>query len=166
MDHGFDKIHLKEIFNDLHKDDQYKTTFKTALDSAAKRIPLLTKVAIAVNTHIGGSLGTRSTRKQLQALMHHVAGNMVLRVNSSSAVPSTYFLPICAAVGSGKSKYYGFMKAIVTMLSKGTEILDRQIFDVKNPADVDRDEGSNKSQKKEKVFVARQLIRGPGSKEG
>ena len=59
--------HLKEILNDLHKDAHYKTTLKIAMDSAAKRIPLLTNVSIAINTHLGGSLGTRSTRKQLRS---------------------------------------------------------------------------------------------------
>ena len=165
MDTVSDRAIVKEIFQSLHKDEDYKLTFKGALESARSNVPMLTDVAVAVNTHLGGSLGTRSTRKQLQAIMHVAAGNMLMRVNSSSYVPCTYFLPVCANVGSGKSVYYRFMREIMKFLYEGTEVLDRQIFEANIILDPE-EEGGNESKKKEKPFVPRQLIRGPGSKEG
>ena len=165
MDHSIDRAFLKGVLIDLHQEKDYKHTLKSALDSAANNIPLLTNIAITVDSHLGGSLGTRSTRKQLQSIMHHAAGNMEMRVNSSSAVPSTFFLPICADVGSGKTEYYKFLKKVMVMLYKGTEVLDKQIFDHNNVGDDHVEEGKN-SAKKEKAFISRKLRRAPATKEG
>ena len=164
MDHSIDRALLKSILTDLHQDNDYKHTLKSALDSAANNVPLLTNIAITVDSHLGGSLGTRSTRKQLQSIMHHAAGNMEMRVNSSSAVPSTFFLPICAAVGSGKTEYSKFLKKVMVMLCKGTEVLDKQIFDHNNVDD--HVEEVKNSAKKEKKFISRKLRRAPATKEG
>ena len=86
-----------------------------------------TNVAVAVDTILGGSLGTRSTRKQIQGLFHHTSGNLELLINSSSALPSTYFLPVSAFVGKGKTPSYNFFKDILGLLQEGTAELDKQI---------------------------------------
>ena len=99
----------------------------SALESAEVGAPILTKIAVAVNAYLGGSLGTRSTRKQLQALFHHASGNLEMRVNKNSKIPSTYLLPICAFIGQGKNNYYNFMKDLVSLLVDGTGILEREI---------------------------------------
>ena len=162
------KKRLEGIIEEMWQEEGYKTTQNSALQSARQSAPMLTNVAVAINTHLGGSLGSRSTRKQLQGILHHTAGNLVLQVNSSSMLPATYFLPVAAFVGKGKSPYYLFFKAIMDLLQEGTGELDRQIFNIKHGE-------SNVEQKnmpgpdvggKELKFVPRQLIHGPGSKEG
>ena len=165
MDNALDRNGIKELFNNMWRDSDYKRTLKSAVDSSVNFSPMLSKVANAVNIHLGGSLGMRSTRKQLQGIMHHVCGNLELRINSTSTVPSTFFLPICAYIGSGKSIYYGFLKRLMGMLQEQTEIIDMQIFDSKK-ADEPSIEGQEGDKKAVIAFKPRQLLYGPGSKEG
>ena len=159
---------LKDIITQMWQEDSYKTTLTSALDSAKQSSPMLTNVAVVLNTHLGGSLGTRSTRKQIQGIVHHTAGNLQLQVNSSSTLPATYFLPINAFIGKGKSNYYTFFKEILNLLQEGTEVLDRQIFKAKYDIPNDEQEnGSGSAVKGKQIkFVPRQLLHGPGSKEG
>ena len=157
---------IKQLFADMWRDKNYKATFKNALDSSVEFSPLLSKVAVAVNTHLGGSMGMRSTRKQLQGLLHYVCGNLELRINSSSSVPSTYFLPLCSYIGSGKSIYYKFLKKIMDKVQEHTAVLDRQIFDVKYSNAEQKEQGQEDGKKSKIMFQSRQLVHGPGSKEG
>ena len=110
----------------------------------------------------------RSTRKQLQAIMHFVSGNLEMRVNSSSAQPSTYFLSIATFVGKGKSVYYGFLTKLMELLKKGVHDLDKQIFEKTHPSRNSADEGGEgkNAKKDEPKFKARTLLHGPGTKEG
>ena len=158
---------LKQIIIEMWQEDGYKTTLTSALDSAKQSSRMFTNVAIVVNTHLGGSLGTRSTRKQIQAIVHHTAGNLQLQVNSSSTLPATCFLPVNAFIGKGKNPYYNFFKEILNLLQEGTEALDKQIFDAKYHIPDEQENGSGPAVKgKEIKFVPRQLLHGPGSKEG
>ena len=166
MESSPEKVMIRGILDDLHKDEGYRDTLKSAMESAAEHVPLFTNVAISVNTHLGGSLGTRSTRKQLQAFMHHAAGNMNMRINSSSSVPSTYFLPVCAKVGRGKSIYHTFMKNLMKMLTRGTTELDRQLFMEKENNSEPDEQAVASGKTTKKFFVPRQLLTSPGSKEG
>ena len=75
--------HIKQVINDMQTVDEYKITKNSALESAAVSAPILTKIAVAVNACLGGSLGTRSTRKQLQAVFHHTCGNMEMVVKKN-----------------------------------------------------------------------------------
>ena len=109
----------------------------------------------------------RSTRKQLQGIMHHVMGNFQMRVNSSSPLPATYFLPICAFVGQGKSIYFRFLKELMNLLYEGVMELDQQVFNAQNPLEEHGEEEEKKGKKREKPkFKPRQLLHGPGTREG
>ena len=119
-----DRNDIKALIREMRNSDDYITTLNRALESATTNAPILTEVSIAVNTLLGGSLGTRSTRKQLQSLFHDVSGNLDMRVNSNSNIPSTYVLSLCAFIGDDKSKYNKFMKDLVNLLADGTAILD------------------------------------------
>ena len=124
-------------------------------------------MAVVINTHLRASLGTRSTRKQVQAIIHHTAGNLQLQVNSGSTLPATYFLPVNAFIGKGKNPYYNFFKEILNLLQEGTEALDKQIFDTKyNIPDEQENVSGPVVKSKEIKCVPRQLLHGPGSKEG
>ena len=118
---------IKRVIKEMYCEDDYKATLNSALESAAVSAPILSRIAIAVNSALGGSLGTRSTRKQLQALFHHCSGNLLMMVNRNSKIPSAYVLPICAFIGEGKNNYYNFMRDLANMLADGTACLDRQI---------------------------------------
>ena len=89
------------------------------METAEVSAPVLTKISVAVNACLGGSLGTRSTRKQLQALFHHAAGNLEMIVNKNSKIPATCLLALCAFIGKGKSNYYNFLKDVVIKLADG-----------------------------------------------
>ena len=159
---------MKGLFKQMYCDDEYKSTLNSALESAAISLPILTEVAVAVDTHLGGSLGTRSTRKQLQALFHYTAGNLVMIVNSSSKIPSTCVFPICAFIGEGKSKSQGFIKHLIKLLADGTAILDREIQAKKvrnQPDDVSNIVPLESHAEDKKGFKPRKHIHGPGTKE-
>ena len=91
MEANLTRAEMKEVFEEMWQHEDYRKTFERALRTSRAYAPLLSKVAVALNTQLGGSLGMRSTRKQLQAIMHFVSGNLDMRINSNSAQPSTFF---------------------------------------------------------------------------
>ena len=171
---------LKRIFNNgLWADGDYRILKKEADDAASKAVPMLTKLATAVDIRGCGSLGTRSVRKQIQALCHFAIGNQKLRVNANTLVPSTSALVISAVVGSGKSLYHSLFEEVIGMMRKATEVLDKQIHD-KIVVDENEEESiveqsnlvqmlsgrSDEKKKKANIFKARQMLRNLGTKEG
>ena len=121
-------IELKRIFtNGLWRDKDYLILRKEADDAATKAVPMLTKLETTLDIRGCGSLGTRSVRKQIQALSHFAIGNQKMRVNANTLVPSTSALIISAVVGSGKSLYHSLFEEIIGMMRKSTEVLDKQI---------------------------------------
>ena len=121
-----------QLFKDLWADKDYIHYKKEAAESAVKNAPFLTKVATAVDIRCCGSLGTRSVRKQIQALTHFALGNMKLRINANSLVPSTAALVISAKVGAGKSLYHKLLEEVMGMVCNSTAVLDREIVDCNN----------------------------------
>ena len=67
---NFEREYIEQLIKNMYVEDGYKSTWNSALQTAAVSAPVLTKISVAVNACLGGSLGTRSTRKQLQALFH------------------------------------------------------------------------------------------------
>ena len=154
---------MKKIFRGMWQQKNYSTTLQRALDTAREKAPMSTKIAVAIDTHLGGSLGCRSVRKQLQGLIHHACGNLRMRVNSTSSMPSTYFLPVCAFIGESKSPYYTFLHDIMSLLSEGIKEIEKQLFD----ANIDEQENmENRKDNDKNNFHPRQLLHGPGTKEG
>ena len=100
---------------------------------------MLAKVATAVDIRCSGSLGSRSVRKQIQALLHFAIGNQKMRVNANTFVPSTAALVISAMVGCGKSIYHKLLVDTMGMLREGTAVLDKQLHDCRYPGDVNND---------------------------
>ena len=86
-------------------------------------------VSVAFDRRCSGSLGSRVSRKQLQALVHLASGNELLRVNSSSTVPSTCALCITGFIGKGKTKYFKLLKKVARMMRDGVAKLDEQNID-------------------------------------
>ena len=171
---------LKRIFNNgLWADGDYRILKKEADDAASKAVPMLTKLATAVDIRGCGSLGTRSVRKQIQALCHFAIGNQKMRVNANTLVPSTCALVISGKVGSGKSLYHTWFEEVIGMMRKATEVLDKQIHE-KTVAEEMKQEScgeqsdlvqllsgrSDGKPKKANIFKCRQMLRSPGTKEG
>ena len=141
MNPGDKSAEVKRIFNALWSDGDYVTTKKQADESAKQHSPMLTKLATAVDTRCCGGLGTRSVRKQIQALFHFAIGNQKMRVNANTLVPSTAALVVSALVGSGKSLYHSIFTDVIGMVREATEVLDRQIHDTKNSQEDRGDRG-------------------------
>ena len=157
MEIGASRSEMKDAIEDMWNNADYINTFKRAISTSQELTPLLSKISVALDTHLGGSLGMRSTRKQLQAIMHHVAGNFQMRVNSTSAVPATYFLTVCAYVGHGKSIYFRFLKELMNLLYQGVSELDKQVFDEQNQEQDPEEHKQNKGDKNEKPKFAEVL---------
>ena len=101
--------------------------------------------------------------------MDEPLGNLEMRINSSSPQPSTYFLPIATFVGRGKSIHYRFLTKLMNLLKEGISELDQQIFEAQNGINkaAEEEDEEKKDVKKEKPkLLPRQLLHGPGSKEG
>ena len=139
----------------------------------------MTGLATAVDIRCGGSLGTRSVRKQIQALLHFAIGNQKLRINANTLVPSTSALVITGTVGAGKSIYHKLFEQVVGLMTEATNELDKQIHDARlehkdNVEEIN--ESTNLSQlisgvmdgkgKTSQRFKSRKLLRNPGTKEG
>ena len=45
-----DRVQIKEIFQDLHQDQDCRHTLKAALTSAENNVPLLTDIAVTVDS--------------------------------------------------------------------------------------------------------------------
>ena len=154
-------------------------TKSTAENAVLKYAPMLTKVVTGDVIRCSGSLGSRSVRKQIQALCHFAIGNQKLRVNANTLVPSTSALVISAVVGSGKSLYHSLFEEVIGMMRKATEVLDKQIH-AKIVVDENEEETipeqsdlvqmlsgrSDEKKKKANIFKARQMLRNLGTKEG
>ena len=169
---------FKRIFHGLWSNEDYVATKQIADNSAASNVPMLTKLATAVDTRGCGSLGTRSVRKQIQALLHFAIGNQKLRVNAISLVPSTSAVVVAARVGQGKSLYHTLFSEVMRLMRETTEVLDKQIHDTT----IDNEEKSSNmsdsidlgkmfpdfsgKSKKQNSFKSRQMLRNPGTKEG
>ena len=121
------KPDLENIFNGLWEDKDVMYMKKNADEAAKEHAPYLSRVATAVDIRCCGSLGSRSVRKQIQALLHFAMGNTKLRINANTLVPSTAALVVNATVGSGKNLYHSFFNDAVGMISDATEALDKQI---------------------------------------
>ena len=169
VDGTIGREYINALLKEMWCQDDHKSTLNSALESAEISTPILSKIAVAVNTCLGGSLGTRSTRKQLQALLHHAYGNLEMRVSKNVKIPCTYLLPICAFVGQGKSNYYNFMKDLVNLLADGTATLDREIYTAKKaavePDNINHILSLKSNPDAEKGFVQRQQLHNPGTKE-
>ena len=167
----------EELFGKLWKEKDYVHTKKSAENSARKHAPMFSKVATAVNIRCGGALGSRSVRKQIQALLHFAIGNQKMRINSNTFVPSTVALVISANVGSGKSIYHELFEDVVILLRDGTAVLEKQVYDSHqdleelNPnfsqaEDISLMLSMSQRSKKKKRFKKRHMRRNPGTKEG
>ena len=121
------------IFNGLWNDKDYVNVKLNATKAAAAHAPFLTRLATAVDIRCGGSLGTRSVRKQMQALLHFAIGNQKLRINANTLVPSTSALVITGTVGAGKSIYHKLFEQVVGLMTEATNELDKQIHEA-NPS--------------------------------
>ena len=73
------------IFNGLWNDKDYVNAKLNATKATTNHAPFLTPLATAVDIRCGGSLGTRSVRKQIQALLHFAIGNQKLRINANTS---------------------------------------------------------------------------------
>jgi len=177
MNQSRNSAEVKRIFNSLWSNRDYAHTKKLADEYAARHAPMLTRVATAVDIRCCGSLGTRSVRKQIQSLFHFAIGNMKMRVNANSMVPSTSALMVSALVGSGKSLYHKLFEDIITLMREATEVLDKQIYESKKSEEENSDRvesndffqmlsGLNEVKSKNNKFKFRQMLRNPGTKEG
>ena len=90
---------------------------------------MLIDVAAPVDIRFSGSLGTRSVRKQIQALSHYSIGNQKLPINAHTYVPPTAFLVISATVGSGKSIYHKLFEDVIRQLREGIAVLQKQLHE-------------------------------------
>ena len=170
---------VRRIFGGLWKDKDYVHTKKEAHESATKYLPMLTRLATAVDIRCCGGLGTRCVRKQIQALFHFAISNQKMRVNANTLVPSTSALVVSATVGSGKSLYHGLFEEVIVLLRKSTELLDKQIHDY-NVVEENNGDGMEESHdlvqmlsgmqgdnsKKQIRFKSRNMLINPGTKEG
>ena len=169
---------VKRIFNGLWSNEDYVKTKQIADESAATNAPMLSKLATAIDIRGCGSLGTRSVRKQIQALLHFAIGNQKMRVNANSLVPSTSALVLAVLVGSGKSLYHTVFSEVMQLVRETTKVLDKQIHDstkhkeekssnVSESIDLARMfSGFSDKSKKQNSFKPRQMVRNPGTKEG
>ena len=127
MDLLSDKKHVTALFHEMWNNENYITTKHRVLLSATNNAPLLTAVAVSFEKRCSGSLGTRSSRKQLQCLVHLASGNEVMRVNSGSSIPSTSALCICAFIGKGKTKVSNLMRKLAQLFRNGVSFLDEKV---------------------------------------
>ena len=88
-----------EILKDMFTNPDYNHSKKVADDLAVKFASMLNSVATDMGITFSRVLGTRSVRKQIQALAHYCIGNQKLRVNANTHVPSTAVLRISPTVG-------------------------------------------------------------------
>ena len=137
-------VEVKRIFGGLWKNKDYIHTKKESDDSVAEHAPMLTKLATAVDIRCCGSLGTRSVRKQIQALFHFAIGNQKMGVNANTLVPSTSALVVSAIVGSGKSLYHDLFHDVIKLLRESTELLDKKIHEC-NEVEDDNGDGMEES---------------------
>ena len=171
---------LEDMIIEMWTDKNYLLTKSWAIESFKRNAPLLYDVSVAFDRRCSGSLGSRVSRKQLQALVHLASGNELLRVNSSSSVPSTCALCIPAFIGKGKTKSFKLLKKVAKMMRDGVAKLDEQIFDANESLYEPEGEPNENlltqlmqyqnqealSKQNKKKFKPREFIHTPGTKEG
>ena len=107
------KKFVEDLIHEMWNNENYLESKSRAVKSANLNAPLLSSLAVALDKRCSGSLGTRSSRKQLQALVHLASGNEVMPVNSASRIPSTCTLCVCAFIGKGKPVYFKRLKRLL-----------------------------------------------------